>query len=145
MTADCLPVLLASHCGSVIAAIHAGWRGLAAGILQKSVAKLPVPSTGLSAWLGPAIGPKNFEVGNEVRDTFTAQNSDFCACFKPSLSDSDKCFADIFAIAEQCLNQAGVTKISSDRMCTFSDDHLFFSHRRDNGTSGRMATLIWRT
>ena len=144
MTADCLPVLLASGCGTVVAAIHGGWRGLAAGILQKTVAALPVPAAELVAWMGPAIGPLNFEVGNEVRETFTSQNTDFSDCFTSS-SDKNKCFADIFSLAQVCLNEAGVTKVSSDRQCTVSDENLFFSHRRDNGNSGRMASLIWRT
>ena len=145
MTADCLPVLLASGCGTVVAAIHGGWRGLASGILQKTVAALPVPAAELVAWMGPAIGPLNFEVGNEVRETFTNQNTKFSDCFKSSASDKNKCFADIFSLAEVCLNEAGVTTVSSDRQCTVSDEDLFFSHRRDNGNSGRMASLIWRT
>ena len=145
MTADCLPVLLASACGTVVAAIHGGWRGLAAGILQHTVATLPVPAGELKAWMGPAIGPLEFEVGNEVREVFVNQSTDFCNSFKPSPVDNNTCYADIFSIAEVCLHEAGVTSVSSDRQCTVSDEQLFFSHRRDEGNSGRMASLIWRT
>lgn len=145
MTADCLPVLLASRCGTVVAAIHGGWRGLATEILQKIVATLPVPANELVGWMGPAIGPLNFEVGNEVREAFVRKSSVFSGCFKASLVDRGKCHADIFAIAELCLQEAGVLNIESDRVCTVSDEQLFFSHRRDNGNSGRMATLIWRS
>jgi len=144
MTADCLPVLLASRCGLVVAAIHGGWRGLASGILQKTVAMLPVPAGELVAWMGPAIGPDKFEVGGEVRDVFLGLGSNFSSCFKPSKVDQNKCYADIFAIAKQCLSEAGVASIYSDQICTVSDERRFFSHRRDNGVSGRMATLIWR-
>ncbi len=145
MTADCLPVLLASRCGTVVAAIHGGWRGLATGILQKTVAMLPVSANELIAWMGPAIGPVNFEVGNEVREAFVNKSPVFSGCFKASAVDREKCYADIFAIAELSLQEAGVSNIESDRVCTVSDEHLFFSHRRDNGKSGRMATLVWRT
>lgn len=145
MTADCLPVLLASDCGTVVAAIHGGWRGLAKGILQKTVAKLPVPGHQLTAWMGPAIGPTTFEVGDEVKAEFINQSPTFSACFKSSPDYKSKCFADIFTMAELCLNEAGITRVTSDRICTVSDAHLFFSHRRDQGKSGRMATLIWRT
>jgi YfiH family protein len=144
MTADCLPVLLASQCGQVIAAVHGGWRSLASGILQKIVATLPVPSSDLTAWLGPAIGPKHFEVGDEVRTVFVEQNPAFAGCFMASTHDSKKCYADIFAIASQCLEQSGVTRITASGLCTVSDERRFFSHRRDQGSSGRMATLIWR-
>lgn len=144
MTADCLPVLLASKCGQVIAAVHGGWRSLASGILQKIVAALPVPAGDMSAWLGPAIGPNHFEVGNEVRAVFVDQDTAFAACFIDSTHDRNKCYADIFAIASQCLEQAGVTNITASGLCTVSDERRFFSHRRDNGSSGRMATLIWR-
>jgi len=144
MTADCLPVLLASRCGSVVAAIHGGWRGLAAGILQKTVAELPVPAGELIAWMGPAIGPDKFEVGNEVREIFVKQSIKLSLCFKSSPVHQNKCFADIFALAELLLNDAGVTSVYSNRICTVSDEQRFFSHRRDCGSSGRMASLIWR-
>jgi YfiH family protein len=143
MTADCLPVLLASRSGEIVAAAHGGWRGLAAGILQKTVTALPVPARELTAWMGPAIGPGCFEVGHEVRETFVAQNPAFASAFAPSSTHADKCFADIFSIAEQCLMQAGVREIASDRLCTVCDSARFFSHRRDAGKSGRLATLIW--
>ena len=144
MTADCLPVLIASRCGQVVAAIHGGWRGLASGILQKSVASLPLPARELIAWLGPAIGQQHFEVGNEVRKIFVDQDDDFTLCFMSSTTDANKCYADIFSIAQVCLKQSGVTTVVSSNLCTVSDERLFFSHRRDRGKSGRMATLIWR-
>jgi len=144
MTADCLPVLLASRCGQVVAAVHGGWRGLASGILQKSVAALPIPASDLIAWLGPAIGPLHFEIGNEVREKFIDQSDDFVPCFKPSAIDPGKCYADIFLLAQVCLRHSGVTTIVSCSLCTVSDEQLFFSHRRDQGSTGRMATLIWR-
>lgn len=144
MTADCLPVLIASRCGRIIAAVHGGWRGLAAGILQKTVTMLPVPATELVAWMGPAIGPNHFEVGAEVRAAFIDQSAEFTGCFQPSQTNSNKYYANIFSIAQLCFYQIGVETVESERICTFSDADRFFSHRRDSGQSGRMVTLIWR-
>ncbi len=143
MTADCLPVLLASESGDIVAVVHGGWRGLVDGILQKTVAELPVLPGALRVWFGPAIGPASFEVGSEVREAFLNQNSIFQDCFIPSSLAADKYFGNIFKLAEHCLRNAGVTQISGGGICTFNDKKRFFSHRRDHGATGRMASLIW--
>lgn len=143
MTADCLPVLFASKCGGFVAAAHAGWRGLAAGVLQKTVAELPVPADELVAWLGPAIGPDHFEVGDEVRQVFAGIDAANHAAFVPSPLDEKKYFANIFMLAKTALSTAGVKQIYGGGVCTYSDPELFFSYRRDAGVTGRMASLIW--
>lgn len=139
MTADCLPVLLCDEAGSVVAAVHAGWRGLCDGIIEATIAKVPVKSTDLMAWLGPAIGPQAFEVGSEVRAQFVVKDAQSAIAFEPH---GDKWLADIYTIAQQRLNNLGVTQIYGGGLCTYSDKDQFFSYRRD-GTTGRMATLIW--
>lgn len=143
MTADCLPVLLASRSGGVVAVAHGGWRGLASGILESTVAALPVEPQLLQAWLGPAIGPNHFEVGSEVREAFLNQNPGFQHCFTESSLTADKYFANIFRLGEFCLRAAGVSQIFGGGICTFEGKKRFFSHRRDQGTTGRMASLIW--
>jgi polyphenol oxidase len=144
MTADCLPVLLCDEAGSVVAAVHAGWRGLCDGVVEAAVKQLPAKTANLMAWLGPAIGPNAFEVGSEVRAQFIAQDAQAEAAFKPH---GDKWLGDIYQIATQRLNKLGVTKIyggqeNNQKFCTFTDKENFFSFRRD-GDTGRMATLIW--
>lgn len=143
MTADCLPVLLASQSGDVVAVAHGGWRGLADGILEKTVAALPVEPHRLQAWLGPAIGPANFEVGAEVREAFLSQSPAFQDCFAHSHHAVNKYLANIFKLGEYCLRAAGVTQILGGGICTYEDKRRFFSHRRDQGVTGRMASLIW--
>ncbi len=143
MTADCLPVLLASKSGDVVAVAHGGWRGLVNGILQKTVAALPVRTDEILAWLGPAIGPSKFEVGAEVRDAFVNIDSAFAACFQLSAQSTDKFFADIFRIGQHCLHDAGVTGVFGGGVCTFERQESYFSHRRDQGNTGRMASLLW--
>lgn len=142
MIADCLPVLIASRCGNVVAAIHAGWRGLAAGILGETVAAVPVAADQLVAWLGPAIGPEKFEVGGDVLDAFTSVDRDYREHFVAR--DNGKYLADIFALARASLQAAGVRQVSGGGLCTVSD-RRFYSHRRDAGATGRMAALIWRS
>ena len=139
LTADCLPVLLASKDGSRVAAIHAGWRGLLAGIIANTVAALE--TTELIAWLGPAIGPDCFEVGAEVRDLFVNKSSAFATGFKQK--QQDKYLADIYQLAKIELTSIGVTQVYGGDFCTVTDNNRFYSYRRD-GETGRMATLIWR-
>ena len=139
MTADCLPVLFCDRAGTVVAAAHAGWRGLLDGVLENTIAALRVAPGELLAWLGPAIGPERFEVGDEVRAAFVAHDADAANGFRPQGS---KWLADIYALARQRLLQAGVTAISGGGACTVSDAERYFSYRRD-GVTGRMATLIW--
>lgn len=142
MTADCLPVLFCNRAGTVVGAAHAGWRGLRSGILESTLAAMAVAPGEVMAWLGPAIGPDNFEVGDEVRAAFMADDAQAAACFVPGAPG--KWLADIFALARQRLQAAGVTAIYGGGICTVADSERFFSYRRD-GVTGRMATLIWLT
>ena len=143
MTADCLPVLLCDTAGTVVAAIHAGWRSLCDGVIEATVARIlastSVKPADLMAWLGPAIGPQAFEVGGEVRMQFIAKDAQAELAFK---QNADKWLGNIYQIATQRLNNLGVTKIYGGRLCTYTDKERFFSFRRD-GDTGRMATLIW--
>ena len=140
MTADCLPVLFCDRAGTVVAAAHAGWRGLAAGVLEETMAQMAVPSDELLAWLGPAIGPAAFEVGDEVRAVFVAHDAQAAQAFVAQ--GPGKWLADIYRLARQRLNAAGVSSISGGDRCTFSETADFFSYRRD-GVTGRMVSLIW--
>ncbi len=139
MTADCLPVLLCNQQGTVVAAVHAGWRSLCDGVIEATAAQMGVDASDLMAWLGPAIGPQAFEVGSEVRAQFIAKDAQSAIAFKPY---GDKWLADIYTIARKRLNNLGVTQIYGGGLCTYSDKEQFFSFRRD-GDTGRMATLIW--
>lgn len=141
LTADCLPVLLCDRRGERVAAVHAGWRGLADGIIEAAIAALALPPRRLLAWLGPAIGPDAFEVGDEVRERLTVGLGDPAAsAFRPS--SRGRWLADLPRLARQRLAAAGVEHVSGGTDCTYSDAGRFFSYRRD-GTTGRMATLIW--
>lgn len=140
MTADCLPVLFCDRAGSVVAAAHAGWRGLVAGVLEASIAAMAVPPGELLAWLGPAIGPQVFEVGDEVRAAFVAQAEEAAAAFVAH--SPGKWLADIEQLARQRLIAASVTAIYGGGWCTVNDPQRFFSYRRD-GQTGRMASLVW--
>ena len=139
LTADCLPVLFCARDGSVVAAAHAGWRGLAGGVLEATVAAMQVPPGEVIAWLGAAIGPAAFEVGTEVRDTFIASHPSAGNAFK---SHQQKWLADIYTLARIRLNACGVRAIYGGGLCTYTDAARFYSYRRDDLT-GRMATLIW--
>lgn len=139
-TADCLPVLLCDLDASCVAAAHAGWRGLAAGVLEATIAALPVPSSRLMAWLGPAIGPAAYEVGEEVRAAFLAADAGCAACFAPS--PAGRWLADLFALARRRLAGAGVTRVHGGGVCTYAEPARFFSYRRD-GVTGRMASGAW--
>ena len=140
MTADCLPVLLCDEAGTVVAAVHAGWRGLAAGVIEAAVHSMGVPTATLMAWLGPAIGPQAFEVGTEVFDAFTGADRRAREAFRQTAGD--KWLADIYLLARQRLQQLGVQRVYGGGFCTYSERERFFSYRRD-GRTGRMATLIW--
>ncbi len=140
MTADCLPVLFCDAAGSVVAAAHAGWRGLLAGVLEEAITAMGVPGGRLIAYLGPAIGPQAFEVGDEVRSAFIATDPNAAAAFKPS--SPGKWLADIYGLARQRLAGQGVERVFGGSWCTASDADRFFSYRRD-GQTGRMASLIW--
>ncbi len=140
LTADCLPVFFTSREGDRVAVAHAGWRGLASGVLEATVESLGNPAA-LICWLGPAIGPADFEVGDEVRDQFLSWNSQCDQAF--TRQDNGKWLADIYQLARLRLRLAGIEQISGGNFNTFSDTERFFSYRRD-GQTGRMASLIWR-
>ncbi len=146
LTADCLPILLCDEKGTRIAAIHAGWRGLAAGVIEAAVERLAcLPST-VMAWLGPAIGPDAFEVGEDVLEIFKNTHTDIQKAFK-SINPS-KWKADIYTIAKLRLEALGVTRIFGGHFCTYTEHDRFYSARRAaqmGSQTGRMATLIWRT
>lgn len=139
MTADCLPVLLCDRAGSVVAAAHAGWRGLAQGILEATVHAMQLPAAQLMAWLGPAIGPQAFQVGEEVRQAFMQYDPAAAQAFLP---DGDKYLCDLYHLARMRLQALGLSQIDGGEYCTFSDPQRFFSYRRDQ-QCGRMATFIW--
>lgn len=143
LTADCLPVLFSDTRGQVVAAAHAGWRGLAAGILQATAARMRL-STGadIIAWLGPAIGPDRFEVGGEVRRIFLELNHHTQQAFSPIAGREDKFLADIYLLARVMLNEVAVDRVAGGGFCTMTQAQQFYSYRRDKIT-GRMATLIW--
>lgn len=169
MTADCLPVLLCDKKSTVVGAVHAGWKGLAAGVIEATVQAMDVAPQSLMAWLGPAIGQQAFEVGDEVRAAFVAAQPQAAAAFIPG--QSGKClaitsdlasvvdspsrtanssisgmsrvwFADIYALARLRLNALGITQIYGGGRCTYREREKFFSYRRD-GVTGRMGTFIW--
>lgn len=139
MTADCLPILLCTEDGERVAAVHGGWRGLAAGVLEAAADR--IGTSALLAWLGPAIGADAFEVGAEVRQTFLQQSEVYSGAFRPCAED--RWLADIYEIARIRLAALGVTRCYGGECCTYTDGERFFSYRRD-GITGRMATLIWR-
>jgi YfiH family protein len=146
LTADCLPVLFCNEAGTVVAAAHAGWRGLAAGVLEETVRAMQVPPETILVWLGAAIGPNAFEVGEEVRENFIAQHTMAGIAFRPSLPGTldgapRKWLADIYALARIRLANVGVERVYGGGLCTFNDAQ-FFSYRRELRT-GRMASLIW--
>lgn len=144
LTADCLPVLFAACDGSLVAAAHAGWRGLCAGVLEATLAALPVPADRVLAWLGPCIGPRNFEVGPEVRSAFVTEKGAAAATFFRAAGEgSDRFLCDLQGLASHCLVAAGIAAVTASDHCTVSDQERFFSYRRD-GDTGRMATLILR-
>jgi polyphenol oxidase len=140
MTADCLPVLLCDENGTVVGAAHAGWRGLCDGVIEATVSAMQVPAPTLMAWLGPAIGPAAFEVGDEVRATFVAKQPQAGAAFVAGREG--KWLADIYQLARLRLQALGITRIYGGDLCTYSDAQRFYSYRRD-GVTGRMGTFVW--
>lgn len=142
LTADCLPVLFCDRAGSVVAAAHAGWRGLADGVLEATVAAMQVAPEGILAWMGAAIGPQAFEVGDDVREAFVARHPEAAAAFAPHAPG--KWLADLYRLARVRLDHAGVHAIYGGGRCTYQEADSFYSYRRD-GVTGRMASLIWLT
>ncbi|MGF1684639.1 peptidoglycan editing factor PgeF [Photobacterium minamisatsumaniensis] len=143
MTADCLPVILCDKAGTQVAAVHAGWRGLADGILEATVARFSCEKSDILAWMGPAIGADAFEVGGEVRKQFMAFDAIAQHAFTASTKDTDdKWFASLYMLATQRLNNVGVTAVFGGDYCTYRDAKQFYSYRRD-GVTGRQATLVW--
>lgn len=147
LTADCLPLLLCDEAGTVVAAAHAGWRGLAAGVIESTVTAMQRPGSELLAWLGPAIGPAVFEVGDEVRAAFVAHDAQAADAF--SAQAEGKWLCDIYLLARQRLATLGIRRtrceafhVTSADFCTFTDAARFYSYRRD-GATGRMASCIW--
>jgi hypothetical protein len=138
-TADCLPVLFCDRTGTVAAA-HAGWRGLAAGVLEETVGAMGTTPAGILAWLGPAIGPDKYEVGEDVRRSFLDEDPGASAAFRGTRTGKWLC--DLYALARRRLMAVGVTHIYGGGLCTYTDQERFFSFRRD-GECGRMATLVW--
>ena len=143
LTADCLPVLLCDRAGRVVGAAHAGWRGLAGGVLERTVdAMRAAGAADILAWLGPAIGPQAFEVGAEVRQAFVEQDAAADAAFAPIAARADKFHADLYRLARARLRAAGVDSISGGDRCTVSERECFYSYRRD-GVTGRIGSFIW--
>jgi len=140
MTADCLPVLLCDKQGTVIAAVHAGWRGLLQGVIPAAVEKLQIQNDQILAWLGPAIGPQSFEVGREVKEAFMDADSNNGEAFLPTTAGHF--VANLYQLAELQLQRLGVKEVYGKKGCTYQDKAHYFSYRRD-GMTGRMASLIW--
>lgn len=140
MTADCLPILLCDVSGTQIAAVHAGWRGLADGVIESALDCFNHNHKNIIAWIGPGIGLKYYEVGDDVRNKFLEINSDFNKAFQAH--KQAKWLANMNLLARMRLEKAGVSAIFSENLCTFADAERFFSYRRD-GITGRMASLIW--
>lgn len=142
LTADCLPVLFCSQLGNEVAVAHAGWRGLCDGVLENTVTHFNCATSQVIAWLGPAIGPDKFEVGEEVKAQFTAHDADASLAFRPINSMPTKYLANLYLLAKQRLQKLGITQIYGGDFCTYSQNDLFYSYRREKQT-GRMASIIW--
>jgi YfiH family protein len=140
LVADCMPVLLAEESGGAVGVAHAGWRGLSSGVLEAAVAAFPCAPSRLVAWLGPAIGPRVYEVGEEVRAVFVAHDASAASAFTPTRPGH--WLADLYALARQRLARCGVTRVAGGEFCTYSEPERFYSFRRDRVT-GRMAALVW--
>jgi len=140
LTADCLPVFLCREDGSRIGVAHAGWRGLAAGVLENVVSSLGSDPSRVLAWLGPAIGPRAYEVGSEVREAFASSHGEAASAF--ASRGEEKHMADLYALARLRLAKAGVESVSGGSFCTYTEQERFFSYRRER-KSGRMGAFIW--
>lgn len=143
MTADCLPILICDRNGTKVAAIHSGWRSLAADIIERTLEKLATPSKDLLVWLGPAISKNKYEVGAEVYTQFVERNAEDANGFSPS-HRAQHYYADLYQLARNRCQRAGITAIYGGEFCTYTDKDRFFSYRRD-GQTGRIASLIWIT
>jgi YfiH family protein len=141
LTADCLPLLICHREGTHVAAIHAGWRGLAGGIIQNTLQALQLPPEDLLVWMGPAISQKNYEVGEEVREHFLKLDPQAEKAFIPS--PQQRWLANLYELARLQLKKLGVNNIYGGEYCTYSNQEMFFSYRRDGNQTGRMASLIW--
>lgn len=141
LTADCLPVVFAADDGSEIAAAHAGWRGLSAGVLERTVEAMRAPASRIVAWMGPAAGPQAYEIGAEVFEAFVSADADAGSAFAATRPGHWR--VDLYALARRRLRNAGIERIHGGGLCTISDPQRFYSHRRDQRT-GRMATLVYR-
>ena len=140
LTADCLPILLCAKDGSAVAAVHAGWRGLLAGVIEACVEQL-ASGNEIAAYLGPAIGAAAFEVGPELREAFLAHDPSSAAAFKAGMGD--RFFANLALLARQRLQNLGIASISESGRCSYSEHDVFYSHRRAGPETGRFASLIW--
>lgn len=140
LTADCLPVLICDRNGTQVAAVHAGWRGLSQSVIERAIAAMRVPPPELLVYLGPAIGPSHYEVGDDVRDQFINDDENAVTAFMPK--SNGKWLANLYELAQLRLRRLGVEEIYGGNYCTFDDREQFFSYRRD-GQTGRMAALIW--
>lgn len=143
LTADCLPILLCNTKGTIVAAIHGGWRGLLNGVIENTVTAIHQPGETWLAWLGPAISAAHFEVGHEVRDQFLLKYPDSISAFTPS--PQGRWMADLFAIARLLLLKSGVSSVYGGEYCTFANPDKFYSYRRDGNQTGRIASLVWIT
>ncbi|CAM4451231.1 MAG: Polyphenol oxidase [Legionellaceae bacterium] len=143
-TADCLPILISNQQGTQVAAIHGGWRSLVQGIIAETISKFNQPKEELVVWLGPAIGTSAFEIGMEVRDLFISQEKGMEKAFTPS-QRTNHWYANIYEIAKLFLLKEGVTQIWGGNHCTYHENNLFYSYRRDGEKTGRMASVIWFT
>ncbi len=139
--ADCMPVLFAARDGSAVGAAHAGWRGLSGGVLEKTVTAMGTEPSEIVAWMGPGIGPKAFEVGEDVRDAFIKHDAHAAAHFYPRATPG-KFLCDLYSIARLRLGATGIIEVTGGNYCTFGQPELFFSHRR-NPLTGRMAAFVW--
>lgn len=140
MTADCLPILLCDRKGEVVAVAHAGWRGLAAGVIENALDSMRVSAANVMAWLGPAIGPDAYEVGTDVVDAFVGADAGAAESFRAG--SAGKYLADLYGLARRRLSRAGVGSVTGGGFCTYRDADRFYSYRRD-GRTGRMASLVW--
>ena len=141
LTADCLPVIFCDQKGSTVATAHAGWKGLASGVLEATIRSMGVPPGELMAWFGPAISQQYFEVGPEVKEAFVSHLPNAEQAFVPGRED--RWMGDLYLLARQRLSAAGVDRIFGGGFCTYADSDRWFSYRRDGGQSGRMATVVW--
>lgn len=140
LTADCVPILVCDQAGTIVAAIHAGWKGIAKGVIASTIKAMDIDPSNLLAWLGPAIGPNSFEVGHDFYETFLTQDPETKEAF---VKHKDRFLANIYFLASLSLKKAGINKIYGGGFCTFTQEDLFYSYRRDGEKTGRMASLIW--